>query len=318
MKKIFLILLFICLANTANAATRFWVGGTGTWDSSTTTHWAATTGGAGGQSVPGSADTATFDASSGGGTVTVNFGGLITLQSLTVGAFTGTLDFSANNNSVTLTTATGFSNNSTGTRTINLGNGTWTLTTTSANATPWLVNTTGLTQNANNSTIVYNGVSVNQLNFSGGAGLTYHNLTIGPNASLGSIAIIANNTFSTITISSPAVLILPNGTTTTATSLVSVGTTGNENLIISNDKNTVATLSIASGTQSFTWTAFRSITATGGATFTASNSFDLGQNTGINISSGGSGGCIIGGWLLWHDLTPLQHNNFPAFLDEAA
>ena len=53
-------------------ASRFWVGGTGTWDASDTTHWAATSGGAGGQSVPTASDTATFDASSGGGTVTVN------------------------------------------------------------------------------------------------------------------------------------------------------------------------------------------------------------------------------------------------------
>src|SRR5664279_4415437 len=46
-------------------AARFWVGGTGNWDASTTTHWAATSNGAGGQSVPGSADDVTFDASSG-------------------------------------------------------------------------------------------------------------------------------------------------------------------------------------------------------------------------------------------------------------
>ena len=40
-------------------ASRFWVGGTGTWDASDTTHWAATSGGAGGQSVPGSSDSVT-------------------------------------------------------------------------------------------------------------------------------------------------------------------------------------------------------------------------------------------------------------------
>src|SRR5688572_1536024 len=52
-------------------AARFWVGGTGTADLADTTHWAATSGGAGGQSVPGSADTVTFDGSSGSGTVTI-------------------------------------------------------------------------------------------------------------------------------------------------------------------------------------------------------------------------------------------------------
>jgi hypothetical protein len=53
-------------------ANRFWVGGTGTWDAADTTHWAATSGGAGGQSVPGAGDAVTFDGASGGGTVTVN------------------------------------------------------------------------------------------------------------------------------------------------------------------------------------------------------------------------------------------------------
>lgn len=51
-------------------ASRFWVGGTG--NTSDTAHWAATSGGAGGQTVPTSSDTATFDSSSGTGTVTVD------------------------------------------------------------------------------------------------------------------------------------------------------------------------------------------------------------------------------------------------------
>lgn len=52
-------------------ANRFWVGGTGNWDASTTTNWSDTSGGAGGFSVPTSADDVFFDASSGAGTVTV-------------------------------------------------------------------------------------------------------------------------------------------------------------------------------------------------------------------------------------------------------
>src|SRR5689334_24115345 len=103
-------------------ASRFWVGGTGTWDSSDTTHWAATSGGAGGQSVPGSGDTVTFDGSSGGGTVTLNFGGTITVQSITMGAFTGTWDNSVNNNDITVTASGScFSGSGSGTRTIKLG-----------------------------------------------------------------------------------------------------------------------------------------------------------------------------------------------------
>ena len=41
--------------------TRYWVGGTGTWDATTTTKWSASSGGAGGFSVPTSADAVVFD-----------------------------------------------------------------------------------------------------------------------------------------------------------------------------------------------------------------------------------------------------------------
>ena len=61
-------------------AARFWVG-SGTWDSANTANWAATSGGAGGASIPTSADTVTFDANSGGCTVS----GTVNCLSLTVG-----------------------------------------------------------------------------------------------------------------------------------------------------------------------------------------------------------------------------------------
>jgi len=52
-------------------ASRYWVGGAGTWIAGVTTNWSATSGGAGGASVPTSADDVIFDANSGTGTVTV-------------------------------------------------------------------------------------------------------------------------------------------------------------------------------------------------------------------------------------------------------
>ena len=45
-------------------ADRYWVLGTGTWDSTSTTNWSATSGGAGGASVPTAADNVFFDANS--------------------------------------------------------------------------------------------------------------------------------------------------------------------------------------------------------------------------------------------------------------
>jgi hypothetical protein len=49
-------------------ADRYWVGGTGTWNSTSTTNWAASSGGASGASVPTAADNVFFDANSNTGT----------------------------------------------------------------------------------------------------------------------------------------------------------------------------------------------------------------------------------------------------------
>ncbi len=89
-------------------ASRYWVGGTGTWNPSNTTNWSATSGGAAGASVPTSADDVYFDALSGGGIVTLASGPL-----------------SANQ----LTTTT-FGGNASGSTTIQLYGGTTTLNST--------------------------------------------------------------------------------------------------------------------------------------------------------------------------------------------
>lgn len=67
-------------------ASRFWVGGTGNWDASTTTNWSATSGGAGGASVPTSSDSVTFDSASNGTDYTVTITATANCLSLTVGA----------------------------------------------------------------------------------------------------------------------------------------------------------------------------------------------------------------------------------------
>jgi hypothetical protein len=74
-------------------ASRYWVGGTGTWDGTDTTHWATSSGGAGGASVPTSDKNVFFDANSGGGTITTGTDGIpLEMASLTCTGFTGTLD----------------------------------------------------------------------------------------------------------------------------------------------------------------------------------------------------------------------------------
>lgn len=71
-------------------ADRYWVGGTATWDGTAGTKWATTSGGAGGASVPTSADDVYFDAASGAVTVTTSGTTNCVCKSLDFTGFTGT------------------------------------------------------------------------------------------------------------------------------------------------------------------------------------------------------------------------------------
>lgn len=68
-------------------ANRYWVGGSGTWDTTSTANWSTTSGGASGASAPGAADVAFFDANS--GNVTVTLGETVTLLRCTWVGYTG-------------------------------------------------------------------------------------------------------------------------------------------------------------------------------------------------------------------------------------
>ena len=71
-------------------ASRYWVGGTATWDASTTSVWSTTSGGSGGASVPTSSDDVYFDQA---GTYTVTIGANFTpCAKLTVSATTYTFN----------------------------------------------------------------------------------------------------------------------------------------------------------------------------------------------------------------------------------
>ena len=77
-------------------ANRYWTGavngGTGTWDTSNTANWSATSGGAGGASVPTSSDDVFFDANSGAGVCTLGANVVFRIGNFT--GYTGTVDFS--------------------------------------------------------------------------------------------------------------------------------------------------------------------------------------------------------------------------------
>lgn len=118
-------------------ANRYWVGGSGTWNTTNTTNWATSSGGASGASVPTSIDAVFFDAASGGGTCT--FGVPVSCLTFTITGYAGTFASAGNELSVTGNSGTIYSSNAThtlsgdltinftyaggvGTRTISAGN----------------------------------------------------------------------------------------------------------------------------------------------------------------------------------------------------
>lgn len=277
-------------------APRFWVGGTGTWDSATTTNWAATSGGAGGQSVPGSADDVTFDGASGGGTVTVNFGGLITINSLTCGAHTGTLTFAANNNSVTILSSSAVALNASGsgTRTFDMGSGTWTFSGAAAGAS--FAVTTGLTPTFNNCTIAFTGTATAYRRFNGG-GKTFGTITANSSTNY-PFALTGANTIGTLTVATPNRIIFPAGTTTIITNFTNMTGTVSAPLLFTTS-DVFSGVSTISSPNNWTadYAALSYLTFTGGGTFAATNSYNAGNNTNIAITPpvvGGASG-VIGG-----------------------
>lgn len=122
-------------------ADRYWVGGTANWDGTAGTKWATTSGGAGGASVPTSAD-AVFFTNLSTGTCTISTGNT-GAQSINCTGFTGTLAGISPitvSGSVTLVTGMGFTYS--GTLTLNA---TATLTTAGKTIGPLTVNTVGIT-----------------------------------------------------------------------------------------------------------------------------------------------------------------------------
>lgn len=276
-----------------------------TWNSSNTTMWSTTSGltttPAG---PPAAADTATFDALSGGGTVTVGSSINTTnaITNLTMGAFTGTLDFSVNNPSLTISTL--FSNNGSGTRTLNLGSGTFTLSGISGNVIDFGT-VTGLTLNAGASNIVVSPVSAQTGSITvntPSAAVTFNTLTLGPiNTTSGNkppIITFTGGKFTTINVNPNNLSLfvgLPGaGTLTVTNGLNWNGTSGNFVTLYGGGSGTTISSTINSV---LTWAILAGTTFSGGGTATATNSIDMRGNTGSTITAptfGVGGGVIIG------------------------
>ncbi len=117
-------------------------GGSVVWDAVDTSIWSATSGGATGASVPGVGDDVIMDGSSGGGTVTLGYSP--TVNSISMGAFTGTFDGGGYSPTMATLGVSG-----TGARTLTMGAGTWTLTGNAATIFS-MATTTNLTFNKGN------------------------------------------------------------------------------------------------------------------------------------------------------------------------
>ncbi len=333
MKRIILILVLLLLSVThSEAASRFMVCTTAcTWDGSTTSIWSTSSGGAGGASVPGVADDVILDANSctGGFTCTITVNTTISINSLTMGACTGTttgciLDFSVNNNNISMAggngTGIGLSLGGSGVRTLRMGSGTWLFTESSGTVID-ATGTTNFTLTPGASTLKFVSTTASQREIVVD-GLTYANLFLDANSSGGPFRVSGTATFANITMIAPEVLALTNSPYT-ATSLTITGSTTKQNYFLSASVASRVTFNVASGTQTLTWTGISGLTFAGGATFIANNSFNIGQNSGITINApassfGSSGACILGGWLLWRDLPQHINDNFPAWIEKVA
>lgn len=143
-------------------ATRYWVLGSGTWDTTTTTNWSTTSGGAGGASAPTSADDVIFDANSNVGTTifTVTIPGTANCLSFSTGGALDALDAMM---TLSLPSAGSSQFNVYGSLTLPASNFTWTGSSSNLN---FLSSTTGNTITTNG--VVLTATVINWNNVNGG------------------------------------------------------------------------------------------------------------------------------------------------------
>lgn len=267
---------------------KFWVGGTATWDNTNDANWSLSSGGANNTTHPVAGDAVTLDGSSGGGTVTVNAN--LAVSTLTTSAFTGTLDFSANNNSITLSGA--WTDAATGVHTVNMGNGTWTFTI----ATGSVVNVVAganHTLNANSSTILLSATPTGSRQIVLG-GKTINNLTV-TNAAwsgfcfdwsgAGAFTIAGNLTLTNVGYVRPVA-----GASSTITGTWTWdGNSTNQGLI--SPLGAAATISVGAA-NTLSYVLFQNVIKAGAGSITVNNGWNGGGNTGVTINapSGGAGG----------------------------
>jgi len=240
-------------------ADRYWVGGTGTWNTTSTTNWSATSGGAGGASVPTVADSVFFDQA---GTYTVTMTGALAC-----------LDFNVTGGTVTFQNGTS--------PTLNVRGGWSTVA-----ATVW--NTTGtITFSATTSrTITTNAITIRSpltFNGTGGTWTLQDNLTL--LSTLTTTLTAGTLALSTYTLSTG--LFAATGTSVRALNF------GTGQLALTGNNATIFNITNATNF-STTGTVYINSTYTGSTgTRTFVTGFTEAQAAGYDVSTSGTSGIVI-------------------------
>ena len=315
MKRLLIALSVLILPSWASAATCFWVGGTGNW--SDTTHWSIGTGGAGSTCLatggyPNTgADSATIDASSGAGTITIDVS-VSSTGTFTNGAMGMTLADGGN-----AQTWGAFSGTGTGTRTYNLTAAKWTIT---GATTPW---TLAVVTNATFTSLptLIESTNTGSVTFQLGTVAVYNDITF---SGVGVTAVLGNTTWTmrdlTVTNGTSFTPGTPTGTlrnvSITAGSTAGSGTlsvTGNVTATVtSSTATTTITLAGSSGTQAVVisgpLTGAWVVNNTGAATTFSTSGWTPGALTLTAGSVTVSGSAIVGTGAFTHTAGTLVMN----------
>ncbi len=188
----FVFLFYSCLA--FSASNRYWVAGsTANWNN--TANWATTTGGAGGASVPGTADAVIFDGN-GLGSCNIDINASVTSINMS-SAYTGTL---TQNSGITIATSGAFTisagifiggnSNIDINGTFSLAGGTFTSTSSTLYQSANIVQTSGAF-NHNNGTIVFDGT--NNINVNANVIINFYNITINMGGNTNYVKVATND-----------------------------------------------------------------------------------------------------------------------------
>jgi len=192
--------------------------------------------------------------------------------------------FNANNFDVT---AAAISSSNSNVRTITMGSGTWTLAAlqTAAGAFWSMSTVTNLTFNRNTANVVIASNGLGTILRSWNGNQTINNLTINANSAGGVVAFLTSMTTAQLTVESGnSIRIAGGGTLTSTAAPTFTGIPTRPIAIFSDTSGTIATISSPSGSATLAYGSVRDITASGGATFTATNAYDFGNATGWSIT----------------------------------